>query len=231
MKTRYLILFSTLLSPYIAKGMMPVIDLGEIAKTMSVINQLNQQYQSLQKQYSQMQEQYQSITGNYGWGKYRNTLSTLTQAREWTPSSWSSALKGMAGGNQARYEQLLNQYKQNQQVLSSNNYQKGSNATLTHAYSNQVKTNQVSATQASYEFNNINKHLNALYQLGKSIEQAKNLKSAIDLNSRIEVEIGYITVEELRMQTLLNEQSAQSQANKIANESEAAQYNQAGENT
>lgn len=195
-------------------------------------NSMKTQASELKNQYSQMKEQYQSITGNYGWGNWKNSLSNLKQDHEWAASDWKSALSGMSGGNSQRYQQLLSQYKKNHLVMSSTKYAKGSDSNLSKSYQNQVQTNQASATTATYEFNDINNHLKTLYSLGQQIENAKknnDLKSAVDLNSRIELEIAYISIEELRMQTLLNQQTAQVQSSKISLESEASQYNQAGE--
>ena len=222
-------------------AVMPVIDFTEIAKTTEVINQLNQQYQTLKaqydtlkNQYAQMKTQYASITGNYGWGSYKNSLSTLTHDREWAASDWQSALKGMSGGNAARYQQLQDQYKENHKTLSQTDYAKGADKSLSASYTNQVQTNQASATTSTYEFNAINDHLKTLYDLGNQIEDAtknQDMKAAIDLNSRIELEVAYVALEELRMATLLNLQLAQQQASNIAEENETSLYNQAGEQT
>src|SRR3990167_2447472 len=178
-----LAVFTLLMVPALA--MMPVIDVGEIAKTTEVISQLNDQYHSLQNQYHQLKTQYQAITGNYGWGSFENTFDDLQQEREWSAADWQSTLQGMAGGNPARYQQLLAQYQQANATLDPNTYAKGTDDNLATSYTNQVKTNQASATQASYEFGDINNHLNSLYKLGQEIENAQknnDMKSAIDLN-------------------------------------------------
>ena len=234
-----IIAFSFLMLLQISSAMMPVIDIGEIVKTTEMIQQLDQQYQELkdqyetmQDQYNQLKQQYSSITGNYGWGSWNNTLDNLQQQREWAASDWQSALKGMSGGNAARYQQLLEQYKESNATMSQENYAKGSDQNLSKSYENEVQTNQASATTATYEFNDINNHLQNLYQLGQQIENAQknnDLKSAVDLNSRVQLEVGYIAIEELKMSTIMNQQMAQMQSSKIALENEASQYNQAGE--
>ncbi len=211
---------------------LPVIDVNEIIQTGQVFSKLHDELTELTNQYQALQRQYQTITGHYGWGTFQNSLTQLKQVHEWAPATWQNALNGMAGGNPARYQQLLTEYKQNHRVLTSSQYQKGRDAGLAKSYANQIKTNQTSATQANYEFNQINQHLQALYKLSDAIEsdRSNNLKSSIDLNSRIEVETGYIAIEELRMQTLLNEQAASQTASRINQETETAEFNQAGEN-
>ena len=188
------------------------------------------QLAQLKQEYTQLKEQYAAMTGHYGWGNLENSASDLT-GREIAAPSWKAALEGEAGGNPARYQELLAQYKQAHKTMSQSDYEKGADKGLSTSYQNQVKTNQASATTATYEFNDIDKHLKTLQTLSKKIEDAKNsnTKSAMDLNSRIEVEVGYISIEILRMQTVLNQQTAQSQANRIAEENETSQFNQAGE--
>ena len=212
-------------------AMMPVIDVGVIAKTSAMIKQLSDQYETMKQQYTTMQNQYSAVTGNYGFGNWHNAANDL-QGREFNAPSWQAALKGEAGGNPARYQQLLAQYKKNHATMNQSDYAKGASKTAATNYSNQVKTNQVSATTATYEFNDLNKHLKSLQELGKQIENAatnKDTKSAIDLNSRIVLEVGYIQVEEVRMATILNQQMAQASATQISQENAASQFNQAGE--
>lgn len=219
---------------------LPVEDFGEWIRTVQVSAQLKdqmstllQQYQTLQDQYSQMKQQYSASTGNYGWGNWNNTQDILQKERQWAAGDWSSALKGMAGGNPARYQELLQEYETAHETMATNQFQNGSDTHLAASYQNEVETNEASATTATYEFNDINQHLNTLYQLGQQIENASSnsdLKAAIDLNSRIQLEIAYIAIEELRMQTILNQQMAEMQSARITAENEASTYNQAGEN-
>lgn len=212
---------------------LPVIDPAEIAQVVEVLHEAEKQYETLKYQYNQLKTQYASITGNYGWGSFDNSLSQLNDQREFSASNWQSALQGMAGGNPARYQQLLAQYKAAHQTMTTSDYAKGADKNLSLDYQNQVQTNEASATISTYEFNDINQHLKTLYTLGQQIENAKqnrDLKSAVDLNSRIQLQIGYISMEELRMQAILNQQVAQIQSHQISVESEASQFNQAGEN-
>lgn len=232
-----LLLALTLTQPCFAEL---VEDPTEWAKTAAVIAKLQQQYQTLEEQYQttvdaydELKLQYRSTTGNYGWGNWNNSLSQLQQLREWAPPSWQAALEGMSGGNPARYQQLLSEYELAHATMTTQNYAQGADSNLATAYQNEVQTNEASSTAASYEFNDINTHLQTLYQLGQQLENSQQntgLKSAVDLNSRVQLETGYVSVEELRMQTVLNQQMAELQSAHIAAENEASQYNQAGAN-
>ncbi len=209
---------------------MIVFDPTEVGKTVQIINQLGEEYQTLQQQYQEMQQQYAAMTGNYGWGKWGNSEADLAK-RQWSPSDWKSALNGMAGGNPERYQELLREYQSMNPSMSEDAFAKGSDATLAKSYRAQVQTNQASSTTATYEFNDINRHLKNLYDLSQQIEDKKNsdMKSAMDLNSRIQIEASYIAMEEVKMSALINQQMAQMQSQEIAAENEASAFNQAGE--
>lgn len=210
----------------------PVIDISEIAKTGEVIEQLQQQYSKLQEQYETLQNQYNSTVGQYGWGNWNNSDTDLTQ-RQWTAPDWKSALNAVSGGNPGRYQQLVGEYQQDNPTMKTDDYAKGADKNLAASYENQVKTNQASGVIASYEFNDMNEHLKKIKELGQQIEsgsRSTGLKSAVDLNSRVQLEVAYISAEEVRMQSVLNQQMAADQAAQIASKNEASQYNQAGEN-
>lgn len=207
----------------------PVIDPTEIAKTVQETNIIKQNYEQLEKQYTLLQSQYDAVTGSYGWNDVSHTVEALRD-RSWGPTDWDSALKNMSGGSSSRYQELVNQYKNNHLVLNPNQYLQGTDPGLAQTYQNQTATNQVSTATATYEFNDLSNHLAQLKQLGAEIDspQNSNIKSAMDLNTQVELELGYISVEELRMQSLLNQQSADLAASKISSENEAAQFNTAG---
>jgi type IV secretion system protein VirB5 len=52
---------------------MPVSDVGEWTRTMQVVSQLREQYQTLKDQYSTLTQQYGAMTGNSGWGGWQNS--------------------------------------------------------------------------------------------------------------------------------------------------------------
>lgn len=206
-------------------------DPTEWAKTYTLYKKVVQQYLQLQKQYHVLNEQYQKLqaiqhdeVGHYGYGNLLNSNADLKQ-REWSPANWQDALHGLSGGNPARYHQLLNTYKQNHQTLSTKAYAKGASHDKTLTYKGQVQTNRAASVTASYAFNEVKHHLETVHQLSQHIESAPNVKAATDLNSRLLVEIAYIQAQNLKMQSIVNEQLAQQSASRIAGETRAAKFN------
>lgn len=83
--------------------------------------------------------------------------------------------------------------------------------------------------QSTYEFNDIQKHLDNIHELTQKIEATDNAKAATDLNSRLIAELAYVSVQELKMLTLLNEQTSQQSAGNIAAMSQQAAFNKLDE--
>ncbi len=228
------LIFLFLLSFFISQtwAFLPVIDPTEIAKTVQELGVLKDSYAKLQDQYNELKSQYAAMTGQYGWGNVNNSIQDIKQNFEWAPSDWRTALQDLSGGNPQRYQDLLTQYQADHPVVSQENYAKGSAPQLATTYQNQVATNQISATAATREFNDLNQHLDQLQQLGASIEDPQKnntLKSSVDLNSRIELEVAYISMEELRMQAVLNQQTAATSDAQISEATQTSQFNQAEE--
>ena len=206
-------------------------DIGANIKLTQQFEQGVQKLEELKKQYDALQQQLQTAKqlksdaeGHYGFGSLLNSDSDLT-SREWSPGSWDDALHGLSGGNPARYQQLVSQYKQANPTLSQSDYQKGASAQKAAQYQQQVKTNKAVTVNSSYAFDDIKTHLTNIHQLSEKIETAKDDKAAIDLNTRMQAEMAYVEVQILKQQTLLNEQMARASSDNIASETTAAKFN------
>jgi type IV secretion system protein VirB5 len=213
-----------------AYAVMPVIDAAAIVKLAQEIEQLEKQYDLLQSTYRNAQQQLDKAKqmvkdseGHYGYGDLINSSQDLKN-REWSPDNWDNALKGLSGGNPDRYRQLINDYQKNHPSLSQSDFQKGASLARANDYTQRIEVNRASQTQASYAFNDIKQHIENVHILSNEIEKSPNTKSAIDLNSRILTEIAYISIQELKMQSLINQQLAQQSASDIQAETEESKF-------
>ncbi len=213
-------------------------DPTEWSKTAMVYKQLVQQLQVAQQQYAQLQQQYQLMNqqyqqiqqmradaeGHYGYGNLLNTVEDLAQ-REWSPPTWQDALQGLSGGNPARYQQLLQSYTAAHPTLSQTAYVNGASPQKAEEYAEEIQTNDAASVNASFAFNDVQQQLNHIYALSSNIEKTNDTKAATDLNGRLLTEIAYVQVQQLKMQTVLNEQLAQQGARQIEASTEAAEFN------
>ena len=195
--------------PLDAGAMYFVHDSEAIAKAVASYNKLQQQYQTLLSLKSDAE-------GQYGFGGYLDSNNEL-QKRKWSPASWRSALENAAGNNPERYQQLSQLYKNNNAFMSQQQISALQGEEYATTYNKKVENNQAAVVQSSYAYADINKHLDIIHQLGQAIDTTKNTKAAIDLNTRVNTELAYIQMEELRMQIITNQQLAEQQRNNLAN--------------
>ncbi|MCH7621959.1 MAG: hypothetical protein IH870_08685, partial [Chloroflexi bacterium] len=128
------------------------------------------------------------------------------------PGSVGMSYLWLTGGNPARYQELVNTYKTDHPTLSNDDYEKGASPARGKIYAQDVQVNRAAMVNASFAFNNIKTHLDNIHALSQKIDSTQNIKSAMDLNSRLVVELAYIQTQELKIQVLMNQQTAQQNA-------------------
>jgi type IV secretion system protein VirB5 len=147
-----------------------------------------------------------------------------TAHREWSPSNWEDVLKGLSGGNPARYQQLVSQYQHDNPTLSVSDFDKGESSDNGQIYQAQIQNNQAANVTATYAFNDIQNHIEHIEKISNQIESAPNEKAATDLNTRMNTEIAYTQVEVLKQLALMNEQTAQRNEDRIKYETANAKF-------
>jgi len=224
-----MLVLSALLSANCAMATLPVFDYGAYTQLIIEIQKLKSMVDLTKNMKSQLHgditDEIKQLTGQYGFGDLDNSASDLTN-REWSPDNWQNALKGLSGGNAARYKELVKEYREDNKPLSESEFAKGTTKAQAKQYEKQVAVNQASQVQASYAFNDIKHHLQTVHDLSQKIDDPKNknAKSAMDLNARLTAELAYISIQELKMQSVLNQQLARSEQDKIAAESRQASF-------
>ncbi len=216
------------LMPEFGFAVIPVMDVAAITNLIKSYNQLKSQYQLLQTTFENAKQQLERANqlvnnseGHYGFGDLLNQVGNY----DWAPKTWSDTLHGLSGGNSVRYQELLRQYQDNYPHVSPADFVKGSDRAQARVYQQDIALNRAVMVNATYSFDNIQSHLKTIHHLSEQIEQAPNTKAAMDLNSRLIAEVAYLQIQELRMQTLLDQQLAQAQADTIASQTAGAQFN------
>ncbi|KTD65362.1 type IV secretion system protein [Legionella spiritensis] len=228
---RVLTLGSALLSPMAHADILGVSDAALLVKAIEQLEQLRSQYQLLSQTYNNAKSQLDGIenlthfnSGHYGFGSLSNSASDLKN-RQWSPNTWDDALNNIAGGNPTRYQELVNAYQKNHPAVNETAYLKGASPSRLKQYQSNQAVNQAIGVQATYAFNEVNQHLQAIHDLSARIDQADNTKAAVDLNSRLLAELAYIQMENLRLQTLISQQTAATGAGELTVDGESALFN------
>ncbi|HHG8504983.1 TPA: type IV secretion system protein [Legionella pneumophila] len=227
------LLFSMLLvlSPISHADLLGVEDAQMIALSLKQLNELQEQYRILRDTYQSAQAQVENLnqlksmnSGHYGFGDLNNGLDSL-QSWQSPVSTWQDALQNLSGGNSSRYKELVAAYEKNHPGLDENSFKANTSPAQAARFKEDKAVNRAVLVQTTESYNEINKHMEALHKLSKQIEHSSNTKGAIDLNSRLLTEIGFIQLMSLRLQALMSQQAAQDSLADLQDRAEIARFN------
>jgi hypothetical protein len=146
-----------------------------------------------------------SLNGNSGWGSY-NTHDYQSYGD--SARSWSDVMKLTEGGSSGALGQTMHSIA-GQFPIDKDSFNKGvtdSNSRQYYAVQSQTVLATRAASQLDYD--KVQDQISYQQMLQQQIEKAKDLKSAVDLNNRIQVEANLINLEILRQSALANQQHA-----------------------
>lgn len=220
------------ISPLTYADLMGVEDAQMIALAMKQLKELREQYRILNDTYQTSKSQLDSLkelkslnSGHYGFGDLDNGLDTL-QSWQSPASTWDDALQNLSGGNPERYKSLMDAYEKNHPALNESNYAQYTNPEKLARFHEDKSVNRAVQVQTTKSYNEINVHMAALHKLSQQIEKTSNTKGAVDLNSRLLTEIGFIQLMSLRLQALMSQQVAQESLSELEDRAEMAKFNQ-----
>ncbi|MCX7116932.1 MAG: hypothetical protein NTW94_03325 [Legionellales bacterium] len=206
-------------------------DAQMIIIAMKQLNELRLQYRVLMDTYQNAQSQLDQLTqlksmnsGHYGFGDLNNNLDSL-QSWQSPVSTWQDALQNLSGGNPDRYQTLVEAYEKNHPTLNEANYARSTTPEHAARFKEDKAVNRAVRVQTTESYNDINKHMAALQKLAQQIEKTPNTKGAIDLNSRLVTELGFIQLTSLRLQALMSQQVSQDSLSELQDSAEMAQFN------
>lgn len=218
-------------SPFVHADILGVEDAQMIVLATKQLNELREQYKKLSETLETAKAQVNKLdqlksmhSGHYGFGDLDNGIDSL---KSWQSpaSTWKDALENLSGGNPARYQALMDAYEKNHPALNEANYAQFSTPEKAARFKEDKAVNRAVLVQSTESYNEINKHIEALHKLSQQIEKTPNTKGAIDLNSRIVTEIGFIQLMQLRLQTLVSQQMAQESLAELQDRAEMARFN------
>jgi type IV secretion system protein VirB5 len=184
-----------------------VVDVGAIAQAIQELATLKQQLQTIEQQLTQAQQAYQSMTGIRG---MQNLLSGIN--RNYFPASSTQLLSALATPIQSAIN--TNAILTSQQMASfSPAQQQQINASRSNVALMQVTASQAYAT-ASNRFGSVQ-------QLIGTIPSATDQKGILDLQARIQAELGMLQNEQTKLQMLFQLVQAQELSLKQRNREQA----------
>lgn len=212
-------------------GLLPVIDPAEILKTIELIKEAQKQFRQLQDLSKQNKQQYnfleKNLSGNYGYGKYLNGSNDLKR-RQWSNGSWVDVLSASNSGSTSAFSDAQRKYKKLYPVTSAEHIsttRRHDNLTRTH-YQQSSEISRAALAASSYSYDQINEHIKNLHDMLAMLENETSEKAAIDVNTRLVAELGFIQIEMLRQQNIQNQLLATQTQGEVNGMSDQSQFMQ-----
>lgn len=210
---RYLLaIFLTIgfLTPSIsfASSQDPITEIIQILEEMDHDENLMSQYTAstpdiekyTQSQLTQTQNEWQALTKAYSMGDTQDEQN----ARLWSADDWNQVLSQASNGNNARFQELMNSYSSMYPNVNSSQNINAKNLEST-SYAQAGQTTNAALATSNYTYDEINDHIKSLENILHEVDDAnknQNEKAAIDLNSRLVAELGFIQLEILKLQSV-----------------------------
>lgn len=146
------------------------------------------------------------LTSHSGWGSYQ---SHDYQSYGGSAHDWSNVMRmADAGHGDGALGQTMNQVA-SQFPADRSAYNRGvSDIRSQHYYALKSQTVLAARAASQLDYNKIQEQITYQQMLQKQIEKTNDLKAAVDLSSRIQVEGNLINLEILRQAALTNQQQA-----------------------
>jgi len=193
-------LCTILIAPGWVQANLPVIDVTAITQMIEQSFQMADQLDKLVQQVGLLKQQIQSLTGNYGMGAVGGNVNG------WGANTWTDIINMVGQGINPGDAAQVQAFKQAQAKYSSqfpalsNNLQPGNprmNATYNQSYSDAMAGTALGEST----FDQINATLLNIQTLKDQIDHTDNVKSAMDLNAAITVQLAQLNSEMLRVQS------------------------------
>lgn len=195
MKKILIIFLSLFLFQAEAKAAFPVVDLGAIKQAIMQYQEMKRQYDMLKKQYDELAALKNSVTGSYGLSLLMNGSEDASSRRP-LPKTWQEVVElqkeGFFGTRLEHYGKLLPSIAT--KIISTNDQDRD---VIGYKMAKDHTQAAFAATEAVYD--QLQKRLTTIEGLVSQIDKTQNVKEAMDLNSRIVAESGFISLDLARL--------------------------------
>jgi len=147
-----------------------------------------------------------NLSGHSGWGAYQfHDYQSYGQGA----SSWADLSQTVkTGGSTGQLGQVVNNISR-EFPIDTNAFSNGVTSSSSRAYyADQSQTIVAARAASQLDYDKVQDQIAYQQMLQQQIEKTDNLKSAVDLNNRIQVEANLINLEILRQAAISNQQQA-----------------------
>lgn len=178
-----------------AQAALPVVDMGAINQAVMQFQEMKRQYDMMKKQYDELMALKNSVTGSYGMSLLLNGAEDAASRRP-LPKTWQEVVElqkeGFYGNRLDHYSKLLPSIAT--KFLSDNDKDRD---VVGYKMAKDHTQAAFAATEAVY--NQLQKRLTTIEGLVAQIDKTQNVKEAMDLNSRMVAESGFVSLDLARL--------------------------------
>lgn len=172
--------------------------LAQIAKTESEIyTNTTDIVNTGKQQFDQSMSEWNAMTQSYG---MKDSSSDQT-ARLWSADQWDSVLEQASGGNNSRFQELMQSYSSKYPILKDANQTINPAQLAGSTYTQEGQTYNAALSSSNYTYSDINTRIKKTEDLLSEVDDAsknQNQKAATDLNSRLVAEQNFNQLELLK---------------------------------
>ena len=180
-------------------------DTGNISTaTQGLLDQTNKEWAALTKSYQMADTQDDK------------------NARLWSADDWQSVLKQASGGNNERLQSLMTSYSNLYPTIKNGpSGQINEEKLVATTYTQEGQTYKAALATSAYSYDDINNQIKKIEAVLAQVDDAgknQNEKAAIDLNSRLVAELGFIQLQMLKLQSIHTQMDATKNQGELNND-------------
>ena len=187
--------------PVYAQGI-PVFDPSAFAKQLQQIEQLTQQLATMKQQLSQLESLKGALTGLNNMGSMSTSLDSYGM-RQALPNDFGGVEQLLNGNGSGTYGTLSQGF-----VNNNARYTPPGDTYYEQAVRDAQVSNAGEQTLGQSMYDAASKRMDGISQLRDQISQSSDVKNTLDLSARLQVELAYLQLDMLRMQSLQMVQTA-----------------------
>lgn len=222
------LLFLFLTPPALASGI-PVYDASTFTQMVTQLNQMSKDYQKQLEQLEQAVKQANAMTGKRNMGSLANGAAQ-SDLRRYLPNTWEETMHMMsagglgatATGTQGIYSNLLSTYKP---LAGADLMTSDPSGTVSKAFDRRSNTTYAAMATAEQSYNSIESRIGTYEDMLGELNNTTDLKSSVDLGSRISAENGLIMSDLLRLNAVQMQQKSAEDNQTLINAARASAAN------
>ena len=218
----------SLTSPAFASGI-PVYDASTFTQMVTQLNQMSKDYQKQLEQLEQAVKQANAMTGTRDMGSLANGAAQ-SDLRRYLPNTWEETMHMMsagglgatATGTQGIYSNLLSTYKP---LAGADLMTSDPSGTVSKAFDRRSNTTYAAMATAEQTYNSAETRIRTYEDMLGELNNTTDVKSSVDLGSRISAENGLLMSDLLRMSAIQMQQKSAEDNQSLVNAARASAAN------